>query len=99
VLYVEELIAPNAINTMPEATMRAFADHGEVRDTLSVVVGAAKATLRRAHDAGVDLDAITAQLEREGVRSFCDAYDQLLACIEIKLGSTRAHPVGPAPKR
>jgi transaldolase len=89
-LYVEELIAPDVINTMPEATLRAFADHGEVSDTLSVVAGAAKATLRRAQDAGIDLDAITTQLEREGVRSFCDSYHQLLACIETKLESTRA---------
>jgi transaldolase len=87
VLYVEELIAPDAISTMPEATMRAFADHGEVRDTVSAVVGAAKATLRRAQEAGIDLDAITAELEREGVRSFCDSYGQLLACIETKLES------------
>ncbi len=89
VLYVEELIAPDAINTMPQATLSAFADHGNVADTLSVVVGAAKTTLRRAHDAGIDLDAITAQLEREGVRSFCDSYHELLACIESKLESTR----------
>ena len=48
--------------------------------------------LRRAEDAGVDLDAITAELEREGVRSFCDSYEELLACIETKL--QRAGPVG-----
>jgi transaldolase len=89
VLYVEELIAPDAINTMPQATLSAFADHGKVTDTLSLATGAANTTLRRAHDAGIDLDAITAQLEREGVRSFCDSYDELLACIETKLGSTR----------
>ncbi len=84
VLYVEKLITPDAVNTMPEATLRAFADHGDVQHALSVA-GAASATLRRAHAAGIDLDAITADLEREGVRSFCDSYQELLACIETKL--------------
>jgi len=84
VLYVEKLTAPDVVNTMPEATLRAFADHGNVTDALSIVPGAAQSTLRRAHEAGIDLDAITAQLEREGVRSFCDSYGELLACIEAK---------------
>ena len=51
---------------------------------ISIVTGAACNTLRRAHDAGIDLDAITAQLEREGVRSFCESYEQLLGRIEAK---------------
>ena len=49
------------------------------------VTGAACNTLHRAQDAGIDLDAITAQLEREGVRSFCGSYEQLLGCLEAKL--------------
>jgi transaldolase len=84
VLYVEKLTAPDVVNTMPEATLRAFADHGDVTHALSIVTGAACNTLRRAHDAGIDLDAITAQLEREGVRSFCESYEQLLGRIEAK---------------
>ena len=89
VLYVDRLITPGAVNTMPEATLRAFADHGDLQNAARVV-GVANATLRRAQDAGIDLAAITAQLERDGVRSFCDSYNQLLACIETKLGATRA---------
>ena len=85
VLYVEELIASEVINTMPAATLRAFADHGNVGRALSVDAGAAKETLRRAADAGIDLNALTAQLEREGVRSFCDSYQDLLDCIETKV--------------
>jgi transaldolase len=85
VLYVEKLTAPNVVNTMPEATLKAFADHGDVTHALSIVMGAACKTLRRAHDAGIDLDAITAQLEREGVRSFCESYGQLLGRIEAKV--------------
>jgi transaldolase len=87
VLYVERLITPDAVNTMPEATLRAFADHGDVQNALSIA-GAANATLRRAQDEGIDLAAVTSELEREGVRSFCDSYHQLLDCIDTKLRST-----------
>jgi transaldolase len=90
VLYVEDLIAPDVINTMPEATLRAFADHGNVGRALSLDVGMVEETLRRAAAAGIDLDAVTAQLEREGVRSFCDSYHDALDCIESKLLSTHA---------
>ena len=85
VLYVEELIAPEVINTMPDATLRAFADHGDVGRALDVDAGAAEETLRRGSDAGIDLDSITAELEREGVDSFCASYHELLECIEAKL--------------
>jgi transaldolase len=85
VLYVEDLIAPEVINTMPEATLRAFADHGNVGRALSVDAEVAAGTLVRADGAGIDVGAITAALEREGVRSFCDSYHELLDCIETKL--------------
>jgi transaldolase len=85
-LYVAELIGPDVINTMPEQTLRAFADHGEVVRTLDVDPAHAEETLAAAAAAGIDLPAITAELEREGVRSFCDSYNQLLDCIEAKLG-------------
>jgi transaldolase len=88
VLYVEELIAPDVINTMPEATLRAFAEHGTVGDALSTDATEAEELLRDARDAGVDLDAITAELERAGVRSFCDSYRELLASIETMLQRT-----------
>jgi transaldolase len=92
VLYVERLITPGAVNTMPEATLRAFAHHGDVQNALSTA-GAAHATLRRAHDAGIDLAAVTSELERDGVRSFCDSYHELLDCIEAKLARIGA-PLG-----
>ena len=85
VLYVEKLTAPDVVNTMPEATLRAFADHGDVTHALSMVTGRACNTLRRAQDAGIDLEVITGQLEREGVGSFCDSYEQLLGLIEAKV--------------
>ena len=85
VLYVEELIAPGVINTMSEATLRAFADHGTVGAELTAEAGAAEATLREATEAGVDLEAITRRLERSGVSAFCDSYRELLSRIETVL--------------
>jgi transaldolase len=87
-LYVAELIGPDVINTMPDQTLRAFADHGEVARTLDGDAAGAEAeeTLVAAAAAGIDLTAITAELEREGVRSFCDSYDELRDCIKGKLG-------------
>jgi transaldolase len=87
VLYVERLIAPGVINTMPENTLRAFAHHGNIGEPLGSDVSAANTVLADAAAEGVDLQTITRELEREGVKSFCDAYDQLLRCIETKLGS------------
>ena len=87
VLYVERLIAPGVINTMPDQTLRAFAEHGNVEAALSVDPGEAEAALSAAAAEGVDLDSITSELERDGVKAFCDSYEQLLGCIESKLGS------------
>lgn len=87
VLYVEQLIAPGVINTMPEQTLRAFAEHGNVEHALGADPDEAQALLSAAAAEGVDLATITAELEREGVKAFCDSYDQLVSCIESKLGS------------
>ena len=66
---------------MPETTLLAFADHGEVA---VFNPDAAEQTLAEAATAGIDLQAITGELEREGVEAFCASYDQLLRCIEAK---------------
>jgi transaldolase len=87
VLYVERLIAPGVINTMPEKTLRAFAEHGNIAETLGPDLSAAKRVLADAAAEDVHLETITRELERDGVQSFCDAYDALLRCIESKLGS------------
>jgi transaldolase len=87
VLYVEELIGPDVVNTMPERTLRAFADHGRVARTLDRNPAAAEQILADATAVGIDLTGVSTELEREGVRSFCDSYQQLLGCIERKLGA------------
>jgi transaldolase len=84
-LYVSELIGPDVVNTMPEKTLRAFADHGHVNRTLDADPDAAERVLGEARAAGIDLEAITGELEREGVGSFCESYRELLGCIESKL--------------
>jgi len=83
-------VGPDVINTMPEHTLRAFADHGVIARTLDADPQAAERKLAAAAGAGLDLAAITSQLEREGVRSFCDSYHQLLACIERKVATMDA---------
>jgi transaldolase len=82
VLYVEGLVAPGVVSTMPEATLRAFDDHGVVRAELDPDPAEAQRVLRRAQGAGLDLAGLTARLERDGVRSFADAYERVLARIE-----------------
>jgi transaldolase len=87
VRYVSELIGPQVISTMPEQTLRAFADHGVVARTLDADPASPQRTLTAAAAAGIDLASITSQLEREGVRAFCDSYHELLDCIERKLAA------------
>jgi transaldolase len=99
VLYVEELIAPDVINTMPEATLGAFADHGDATRAFDPSSPAPVETLGRAVHAGLDLSAVTTELEREGVRSFCDSYRELLACIETKLEHSVEHSARLAERR
>ena len=84
VLYVEELIAPGVINTMPEQTLAAFADHGRVARTLDGRVDEAGAVLDALAQSDVDLEQITAELEREGVEAFAASYRDIVSCVEHK---------------
>jgi transaldolase len=87
VLYVERLIAPGVVNTMPEKTLHAFAEHGNVERALDTDLRETERILHEAERAGLDLGHITNALEREGVDSFCDSYQALLTCIETKRGA------------
>ncbi|HWG56656.1 MAG TPA: transaldolase [Gaiellaceae bacterium] len=85
VLYVEELIGPDTVNTMPAETVTAFQDHGEVkRDSLTRGVDEARRLLDDLAAAGVDYDDVTETLEEEGVQKFADSFEQLLDGIRAK---------------
>jgi transaldolase len=84
VLYVEELVGPDTVNTMPFETIAAFQDHGVSRNTLTEGVAEAHALLRELAAAGVDYDDVTETLEREGVQKFSDSFASLLQGIDAK---------------
>ncbi len=86
VLYVEELIGHDIVNTMPLETVRAFQDHGEVRDTLAAGLDEARSLFAELAAAGVDVDDVTAVLEEEGVRKFADSFAELLEGVTEKVG-------------
>jgi len=88
VMYVEELIGPDTVNTMPPETVEAFQDHGEVRgDTILEGVDEAERLLEELRAAGVDYDEVVETLEDEGVRKFTDSFDELLDGIRAKRGA------------
>jgi transaldolase len=91
VLYVEELIGPDTVDTMPPETIEAFQDHGEVRgDTILEGWPEAARLLGELADVGVDYDDVVEVLEAEGVRKFADSFDELLAGIRAKHGELAA---------
>jgi transaldolase/glucose-6-phosphate isomerase len=92
VVYVEELIGPETVNTVPPATFDAFRDHGRARPSLEEDVPAAHATLAELERFGLDFDRVTDRLLEEAVEAFQDAFDALLAavaCTRIAPGSGR----------
>ncbi|MEO9256016.1 MAG: bifunctional transaldolase/phosoglucose isomerase, partial [Tepidiformaceae bacterium] len=94
VMYVEELVASDTVNTLPEATLKAFLDHGNVRPTIVPNFADADSVLAEAKQAGIDLDAVTAKLLTDGLAAFQKDFDNLLLGIESSLSLFR---VGPAP--
>jgi transaldolase len=90
VLYVEDLVGPNTVNTMPFETIAAFQDHGVVADTLVEGLDEARALLEELSAAGVDYDDVTATLEAEGVQKFADSFESLLAGIRAKRAALAA---------
>jgi len=82
VLYVENLIGKETINTLPMETIDAFRDHGKVTDSLTEGIEEAKTDLDELKKIGIDIDEITQQLEDEGIEKFNSAYDKLLKSIE-----------------
>ena len=85
-MYVEELAGPDTVNTMPLATLEAFAEHGRARDALGGTERAADRTLADVRDAGINLDDVTEKLLTEGIEAFEVAMSKLLASIERRRG-------------
>jgi transaldolase len=86
VMYVEELIGPETVDTMPEETIRAFQDHGRVEPTLTKDVDAARRLFVDLRVVGIDYDDVSETLEREGVQKFSDSFEELLEGIRAKRG-------------
>lgn len=82
VVYVEELIGPQTVNTLPAATLEAFRDHGVLRSSLEEDVAGAEAAMRAIEAAGIDFDAVTGELLEEGLRLFAHSFDALLSSVE-----------------
>lgn len=82
--YVDELIGPDTVNTMPPATFEAFKDHGQVRASLQEGLDEAHDRLRELAELGIDLDAVTDQLLVDGVASFADSYNKIMKALDHK---------------
>src|SRR5579863_7937136 len=94
VLYVEELIGPNTVNTVPPATLDAFRDHGKPRDSLEENVEEARHVLAELEKSGVSLDAITEELVEDGVKLFADAADKLYGAVAFKRATVLGSAIG-----
>ena len=84
ILYIKALAAPNTVNTMPEATLKAFADHGELGQAMPLDGGDCEDVIARFAKIGVDVDALAAQLQTEGAKAFSDSWNELMKVIESK---------------
>ena len=84
VMYIEDLIGPETVNTMPKETIEAFQDHGEVKPTLEEGLDEARKLFDELAAAGVDYDDVTRVLEEEGVQKFADSFDELLEGVAAK---------------
>jgi len=87
VMYIEQLIGPETVNTMPEETLEAFQDHGQVAETLTKDVDAARKLFEDLREAGIDYDDVVETLEREGVQKFSDSFAELMEGIKEKRGA------------
>ena len=89
-MYIDGLRAPHTINTMPESTLRAFADHGRVGEPIPADGGGAEATLAEFESAGIDVDALAATLQSDGARNFVQSWEDLLSRIDDQVTAVAA---------
>lgn len=83
-MYVDELIGPHSVNTLPDATMDAFSDHGSIAETITSNVNGARKVLDDLSRLGIDMTSVAQQLEHDGVLSFQQSFNELLAVLEAK---------------
>ena len=83
-MYVDELIGPHSVNTLPDATMDAFSDHGSIAETITSNVDGARKVLDELSRLGIDMASVAQQLEHDGVLSFQQSFNELLAVLEAK---------------
>jgi transaldolase len=91
VVYVEGLIAPNTVNTVPPATLDAFRDHGKANPSIKGTHEDSLAIMERLKAVGIDMDAVTKELEEEGVKAFSDSYSSLLLTIKERMKLLENH--------
>jgi transaldolase len=84
VLYVQALVAPETITTMPDATLKAFAEHGRVEQVLSRSNENAETVLDRFEEVGVDIESLAERLQQEGIEAFTTSWNELMSRIESK---------------
>ena len=89
-MYIDGLRAPHTINTMPESTLRAFVDHGQVGEPIAADGGDAEATLAQFESAGIDVDGLAARLQSDGARSFVESWKDLLSRIDDQVAAVAA---------
>jgi len=90
VLYIENLAAPLTVNTMPEGTLKALADHGDIGKVLPADGGDCEAVLAKFTQAGIDLDALAAKLQNDGAESFVQSWNELIAIVAEKSAAVSA---------
>ena len=88
VLYVDTLIGSNTVNTMPDATLEAFLDHGQVSEAVTQGVSEAQQAMKSLENAGVKMSGITSKLLIDGVKAFSDSFDQLMGNINLGIHQT-----------
>jgi transaldolase len=91
ILYAEELIGPNTVDTMPLETINNFRDHGRVRCSIGDDLAGAKQVLDELEKLGIHYDQVTRQLQDEGVQKFADSFHQLFTGIESKKNAIKEH--------
>lgn len=96
-MYVDSLIGPDTVNTLPEKTIAAFEDHGSVARTLGTGTDEADLVMHALAAVGVDMDDVGRTLESEGVASFVRSFNHVLEALALKASIPTAHGSGPRP--